>query len=140
MFGGSQPRLIALAAVATGLVVTFAPPAAAQVTRLSVDGEIWKVGCTYTLSGALSGASVAQRVTVTDNGVQLPGSPVQTRPGQAAFSTPWTPQQSGLHTLLAVAGGIPATIGIHVADLPKGGSIPPCGAGLVALVPSLSAG
>ncbi|WP_040797932.1 hypothetical protein [Nocardia higoensis] len=138
--GVGTTALGALAAVA----VLAAPNANALVTDISVSGEKFCVGDTYTVTVDVTITSLLFEVTLTDNGTKIGGARPSSN-SKAVFS--WTPEGTGSHTLEAVQELVSKkSVTVTVEDCtppPTGGgdSGSSVGSGgLGALLPSLSAG
>lgn len=129
----------ALAAVA----VLAAPNANALVTGISVAGDRFCAGDTYTVTVDVTITSLLFEVTVTDNGTKI-GQARPTTNSEAVFS--WTPATTGEHTLEAVQELVSKkSVTVTVQDCtppPTGGDSGSAvgSGGLGALLPSLSAG
>ncbi|MBF6253431.1 hypothetical protein [Nocardia farcinica] len=133
--GIGATTLGALVAVA----VLAAPSANALVTGISVGGEKFCVGDTYTVTFDTTVTSFLFDVTLTDNDTEVG----KTKPvnGKATFA--WTPATTGEHTLKAVQEVISSrSTQVTVVDCtpPPGGGTGSSGGGLGGLLPSLSAG
>ncbi|MEU8901687.1 hypothetical protein [Nocardia sp. NPDC048505] len=125
----------AFVAVAATLVLT-APQAGAWVGDLAVSGQDHKVGCTYTLTASVE-VDRLSTVKFTDNGADIPGSPVAPSVLTNKVSLKWTPQTAGAHKLVARQLLVSDSVTVQVAAAGNSGSSG-CGGGLGGLLPSLS--
>ncbi|MFC9999950.1 hypothetical protein [Nocardia sp. NPDC127526] len=127
---------------ALGAVVTLtAPQAAAWVGNLEVSGKDHKVGCTYTLTASVE-VDRLSTVKFTDNGKDIPGSPVAPSLLDNKVTIKWKPTTAGTHKLEAWQILISDSITVQVTESKGGsgssGSGGGCGGGLGGLIPSLS--
>ncbi|WP_306359545.1 hypothetical protein [Nocardia sp. CC227C] len=131
--------LTTFGAVAAAIVLA-APQAGAWVGNLEVSGKDHRVGCTYTLTASVEVDRVST-VKFTDNGKEIPGSPVSPSLLSNKVSLRWTPQTAGSHRLEARQILISDSITVQVAESSGGSgsaSGSACGGGLGGLLPSLS--
>ncbi|MBL1077977.1 hypothetical protein JK358_26590 [Nocardia sp. 2] len=127
--------LTTFGAMAATIVLT-APQASAWVGNLEVSGTGHKVGCQYTLTASVE-IDRLSTVKFTDNGTDIPGSPVSPSLLSNKVSIKWTPTTAGSHTLSARQLLISDSITVQVAAS-SGNSGSSCGGGLGGLIPSLS--
>lgn len=133
--------LTTFGAMAATIVLT-APQASAWVGNLEASGKDHKVGCTYTLTASVEVDRIST-VKFTDNGKDLPGSPVSPSLLSNKVTIKWTPDSAGVHKLEARQILISDSISVTVAESSGGsgsasGSAGGCGGGLGGLIPSLS--
>ncbi|MEV0248286.1 hypothetical protein AB0H76_16945 [Nocardia sp. NPDC050712] len=127
--------LTAFGAMAATMVL-LAPQAGAWVGDLEVSGKDHKAGCSYTLTASVE-VDRLSTVKFTDNGADLPGSPVAPSVLSNKVTLKWTPQTAGAHKLEARQLLISDSITVQVAASSGSGSSG-CGGGLGGLIPSLS--
>ncbi|MFE7717416.1 hypothetical protein ACFU44_00015 [Nocardia rhizosphaerihabitans] len=136
-FGRAGFGITAFGAVAASIVLA-APQASAWVGNLNVAGSDHKVGCSYKLTASVEVDRLTS-VKFTDNGVDIPGSPVSPSLLSGTVSITWKPTTAGQHKLearqLLISDSITVTVGEAAATGSAG-----CGGGLADLFPSLSAG
>lgn len=136
-FGRAGFGITAFGAIAASLVLA-APQASAWVGNLNVSGTDHKVGCSYKLTASVEVDRLTS-VKFTDNGKDIPGSPVSPSLLSGTVSIEWKPTTAGQHKLEARQLLISDSITVTVAEAPSTGSAG-CGGGLGGLIPSLSAG
>lgn len=142
---GTRARRVGMAATTFGAVaatiVLAAPNASAWVGNLEVSGKDHKTGCTYTLTASVEVDRVST-VKFTDNGKDLPGSPVSPSLLSNKVTIKWTPATAGVHKLEARQILISDSISVTVAEGGGGSGSASgsagCGGGLGGLIPSLS--
>ncbi|MEV6773003.1 hypothetical protein AB0N05_30640 [Nocardia sp. NPDC051030] len=119
-----------------GAMVMAAPTAGAWVGNLEVSDKDHKVGCSYTVTASVE-VDRLSTVKFTDNGKDLPGSPVSPSLLSNKVTIKWTPDSVGAHKLEARQILISDSITVQVAAASNSGSAG-CGGGLGGLIPSLS--
>ncbi|RBO89517.1 hypothetical protein [Nocardia puris] len=121
----------------TAVAVLTAPHASAWVGNLEVSGKDHTVGCTYTLTASVEVDRVST-VKFTDNGKEIPGSPVAPSLLSNKVSIKWTPSTPGAHKLEARQILISDSITVQVAEGASSGSAGGCGGLLGGLIPGSS--
>ncbi|MEV6280082.1 hypothetical protein [Nocardia sp. NPDC051832] len=130
--------LTAFGAMAATMVLA-APQAGAWVGNLEVSGKDHKTGCSYTLTASVEVDRVST-VKFTDNGADIPGSPVSPSLLSNKVTIKWTPSTPGAHKLEARQLLISDSVTVQVTASGGGSgsaSGSACG-GLGGLIPSLS--
>ncbi|WP_067829544.1 hypothetical protein [Nocardia inohanensis] len=117
-------------------MVLAAPQAGAWVGNLEVSGSDHKVGCSYTLTASVE-VDRLSTVKFTDNGTDIPGSPVSPSLLSNKVTLKWTPSTAGSHKIEARQILISDSITVQVGASSSTGSFG-CGGGLGGLIPSLS--
>ncbi|MEU0542024.1 hypothetical protein [Nocardia sp. NPDC005978] len=119
-------------------VILAAPQASAWVGDVAVSGSNHKAGCSYTVTASVEVDRLSS-VKFTDNGKDIPGSPVSPSLLSNKVTIKWTPDSAGAHKIEARQLLISDSITVQVAAGTGTGSLG-CGGGLGDLLPSLSAG
>ncbi|QLY33784.1 hypothetical protein [Nocardia huaxiensis] len=115
-------------------IVLAAPQAGAWVGNLEVSGSGHKAGCQYTITASVE-VDRLSTVKFTDNGVDIPGSPVSPSLLSNKVTIKWTPSTAGAHKIEARQILISDSITVQVAENTSSGS---SSCGLGGLIPSLS--
>ncbi|MEV6070691.1 hypothetical protein AB0L82_29460 [Nocardia sp. NPDC052001] len=116
-------------------MVMAAPQAGAWVGNLQVDGGAeHKTGCSYTVTASVE-VDRLSTVKFTDNGVDIPGSPVAPSLLSNKVTIKWTPTTVGNHKLEARQILISDSINVQVTAGSNTGSLG-CGGGLGGLIPT----
>ncbi|WP_229684246.1 hypothetical protein [Nocardia camponoti] len=130
-FGRAGFGVGTVGAVAVSLVLA-APQASAWVGNLNVAGSDHKVGCSYKLTASVEVDRLTS-VKFTDNGVDIPGSPVSPSLLSGTVSITWKPTTAGSHKLEARQLLIGDSINVTVGEAAATGSAG-CGGGLGGLL------
>lgn len=119
-------------------IVLAAPQAGAWPSGLTVSGTEHNVGCTYTLTATITLDRLTS-VKFTDNGTELPGSPVTPQLLSNKVTIDWKPTTAGAHKLVVTQDLIPYSTTVDVSEANSFGSFGcALGGGLGGLIPSLS--
>ncbi|WP_067570647.1 hypothetical protein [Nocardia acidivorans] len=123
--------------VMAATMVLAAPQAGAWVGNLEVSGgSEHKTGCSYTITASVE-IDRLSTVKFTDNGADIPGSPVAPSLLSNKVTIKWTPATAGNHRLEARQILISDSIDVQVTAGSGTGSLG-CGGGLGGLLPSFS--
>ncbi len=138
---GARIALAAAAVAATGaLVAPLATADIGYVGDIAVSGDNHKVDCTYTLTAKIGGVFTrGTPVHFTDNGTELPGSPVAASVIATTVTLKWTPKTAGSHKLVARQLLLSDSVTVNVAPAAEStGSAGGCGSGPAGFLPSFS--
>lgn len=108
-------------------IVLAAPQASAWVGDVSVDGSDHKAGCSYTITASVE-VDRLSTVKFTDNGADIPGSPVSPSLLSNKVTLKWTPKTAGSHKIEARQLLISDSVTVQVGAASGTGSLG-CGVG-----------
>ncbi|WP_067697477.1 hypothetical protein [Nocardia jejuensis] len=123
--------LTTFGAMAAAMVLA-APSASAWVGDLAISGSDQQVGCSYTLTASVEVDRIST-VKFTDNGADIPGSPVSPSLLSNKVTIKWTPKTAGSHKIEARQILISDSITVQVKEA---GGLGSASCGLGGLIPS----